>query len=276
MADAPILSAGAGAASKAKLDEAAFGAASPGRSCTRACAPSRPPAAAAPPRRKRAAWSPAAAPSPGARRAPAAPAPAPTARRSGRAVASCSARSRAPTPSRSTARSSAPRCAARCRCTPERGSLAVLDAGCLHGAQDQPGLRPARRLGPAAARRSSCSAPRSQPPRCRSATSPAWPCSRPSDVGVTDLVGAASLLRLRAGARAAHRAHRRSRARARRERGPDGAHPGDHPPGRLREELRALGRRPLHLPRPPRRPQDRRSARRSRRCSTCTSSRSAR
>ena len=34
------------------------------------------------------------------------------------------------------------------------------------------------------------------------------------------------------------------------------AHPGHHPPGRLREELRAVGRRQVHVPRPPGRAQD--------------------
>ena len=50
------------------------------------------------------------------------------ARRSGPAAASSSARSRATTPSRSTARSAAPRCAARCRCTPSAARSRSLDA----------------------------------------------------------------------------------------------------------------------------------------------------
>ena len=106
------------AAKKVKLDDTAFGARFHGRSSTRACAPSRRLAGAGRPRPKHAAWSPAAAPSPGARRAPAARAPAPAARRSGPAVGPRSAPSRARTRSRSTARSSARRCAARSRCTP--------------------------------------------------------------------------------------------------------------------------------------------------------------
>ena len=94
-------------------------------------------------------WSPAAAPSRGARRAPAAPAPAPAARRSGPAAASCSAPSRAPTPSRSTARSSARRCAARCRCTPSAARSRSSTRPPSTAPKTQPGARPARRLGPA-------------------------------------------------------------------------------------------------------------------------------
>ena len=113
------------------------------RSCTSACAPSsrRAGRARRPPRR--AARSAAAAPSRGARRAPAAPARARSARPSGPAAASPSAPRRATTPSRSTARPAAPRCAARSRCTPSRGSLAVVDAGALRRAVDQAGRRSA-------------------------------------------------------------------------------------------------------------------------------------
>ncbi len=70
------------------------------------------------------------------------------------------------------------------------------------------------------------------------------------NVGVTDLA------RRRQRCSSPSRRSRRSpraparRAPARRRR-PDGAHAGDHPPGRLGEELRALGGRPLHLPRAP-------------------------
>ena len=76
----------------------------------------------------------------------------------------------------------------------ERGSIAILDAARVQGAEDAPGARPARGLGPDRARRSSCSPPRSPTPRCPSATSRAWPCSQSESVGVTDLLGAASLL----------------------------------------------------------------------------------
>ena len=77
---------------------------------------------------RRAARCPAAAPSRGGRRARAAPAPAPRARPCGPAAAPSSARRRAATPSRSTARPAGRRCAARCRCTPSASSLAVFDA----------------------------------------------------------------------------------------------------------------------------------------------------
>ena len=87
--------------------------ASTARSCTSPCARSSTRAARAPRRPRRAATSAAAAPSRGARRAPAAPAPARRARRSGPAAASSSGPTRATTPSRSTARSAGPRCAAR-------------------------------------------------------------------------------------------------------------------------------------------------------------------
>ena len=148
MADAPLLSAdGAARARRSSWTTPPSAPASPVRSCTRACAPSRPRAGAAPPPPRRAGWSPAAARSPGARRARAAPAPAPTARRSGPAEAPCSVPSRAPTPSRSTARSSAPRCAARSRCTPSAARSRSSTRG-VQRAEDPPGARPARGLGP--------------------------------------------------------------------------------------------------------------------------------
>ena len=103
-------------------------------------------------RPRRAATSAAAAPSRGARRAPAAPAPARRARRSGPAAASSSAPSRATTPSRSTARSAAPRCAARCRVHADRGSIAVLDTAGVRHALDQEGRRRCSPTGPRAAR----------------------------------------------------------------------------------------------------------------------------
>ncbi len=65
---------------------------------------------------------------------------------------------------------------------------------------------------------------------------------------------------------------RRAQGRAR----TDGAHTGDHPARRLREDLRALGGRPLHVQGPRRTRTRRRSARRSRSSSTSTSSACAR
>ena len=63
--------------------------------------------------------------------------------------------------------------------------------------------------------------------------------------GVADVIGAASLRDLRAGAEGA-----RGEGRA------DGPPPGDHPSGRLREELRADGGRQVHVPGPRQGPQD--------------------
>ena len=76
----------------------------------------------------------------------------------------------------------------------QRGSLAILDAARLRRAVDQVGGRAARRLGRAApdARRRDGRGARA--PGCPSATSSASPCSSPENVGVVDLVGAASLL----------------------------------------------------------------------------------
>ena len=91
------------------------------RSSTSASGPTSTPSARAPRPPRRAARSAAAAPSRGARRAPAARAPAPAAPRCGPVAAPSSARARATTPSRSTARHAVPRCAARCRCTPRAG-----------------------------------------------------------------------------------------------------------------------------------------------------------
>ena len=193
MADAPVLGADAPRARSSSTTPPSARA-STARSCTRACAPSRPRAAAARPRRRRAAWSPAAAPSRGARRAPAAPAPAPPARRSGPAAAPCSAPTRAPTPSRSTARSSRAALRSALSLHAERGSLAILDATGFAGAEDPPGARPARGLEPAAARRSSCS-PSEEPSAALSFRNLARvSVLSAEDVGVADLVGAASLL----------------------------------------------------------------------------------
>ena len=225
MPDAPVLSPAA-AAKKVKLDDSRLRRAlhGPARAPERARRAGR-----APPRHgghedaRR--WSPAAAPSRGARRAPAARAPARTARRSGPAAARCSDRSRAPTPSRSTARSSAPRCAARSRCTP---SAARSRSSTRRRSRRR---RRARRsicstTGTSRARRSWCSAPRSPRPRCRFRNLAASPCSTPESVGVTDLLGAASLLVSEpalAGAHARARQRRRPRrAGARTGRGGEG------------------------------------------------------
>ena len=223
-----------------------------------------------------AARSAAAAPSRGARRAPAAPAPARSARRSGPAAASSSARSRATTPSRSTARRAAPRCAARCRCTPS----AARSSCSTPPAFDAPSTKQAADLiaePPRAARRCSwCSAEdeataaksfrnlarreRAAPPRTSaSPTSSAPPrsCSAPSALDSAD----------------------RARDEDRRE-GRGGGSLMDAGQVIIRpivseKSLRAGDGRQVHVPRPPGRAQDADQAGRSRSCSTSRSSRSA-
>ena len=125
MPDAPVLGADARRSSSTTAPSAPASAA---RSCTRACAPSRPPAGVARRRRRRARWSPAVAPSRGARRAPAAPAPAPAARRSGPAAASVFG----PQPRSYTFKVNRKEQRAALRSAlslhAERGSIAILDA----------------------------------------------------------------------------------------------------------------------------------------------------
>ena len=71
-------------------------------------------------------------------------------------------------------------------------------------------------------------------------------------VGVADVIGAARWSSPRPPSRSSRRAPARSTGGWR----PDGPAPGDHPPGRLREELRPDVRRQVHVPRPRPRPQD--------------------
>ncbi len=60
----------------------------------------------------------------------------------------------------------------------ERGSIAILDAPAFAAPKTRQALDLLEDWNPSTrrARRSWCSAPRSPPPRCRSATSRAWPC----------------------------------------------------------------------------------------------------
>ena len=109
----------------------------------------------------------------------------------------------------------------------------------------RPGARRARPT-TRRARRSSRSATSTRVLGAAASRTSAWPTS----------IGAAALLVLRGRARRAHRARQR-RSASRGGRGvPMDAEPGDHPPGRLREELRARGGRQVHVPRPRRRAQD--------------------
>ena len=211
------------------------------RSCTRSSWPSWPRAVRARTRPRPAAWSAAAARSRGARRARAALAPAPAARRSGPAAASSSAPARVTTSSRSTARRAAPRCAPRCRCTPSAATIHVVDVGGVrraeHGEGRRAAARPPRRFGAGRAGRRRADRGQVLPqPLAR-----ARPARRRRRRGRPRPRGDARAL---AGAR-----WTTSRRAPARRRSPDGPQPGDHPPGRLREELRPGDRRQVHVPR---------------------------
>ena len=201
MAEAPVLSPTA-RAKKVKLDDAAFGARFKRRARARERARR---AGRAPPRHGRdedaRRWSPAAAPSRGARRAPAAPAPARTARRCGPAAAPSSARE--PRSYTFKVNRKEHRAALRSALSlhAERGSLAVLDAAAFEEPKTQPGARAARRLGARRARRSSCVGAEESAAALSFRNLARVAVLTPENVGVTDLVGAASLVRLRAGAR---------------------------------------------------------------------------
>ena len=160
----------------------------------------------------------------------------------------------------------------------ERGSIAILDASAFTAPKTRQALELLEdwsRHGPRA-RRSWCSRAEEsargavvpQPPPRRRADAPRTSAS-PTSLGAASLLVSEPALEALT-ARTGRAAHERGRSR------PDGAHAGDHPPGRLREELRALRRRPLHLPRPSPTPTRRRSARPSRRSSTSTWSTCAR
>ena len=96
------------------------------------------------------------------------------------------------------------------------------------------------------------------------------------DAGVADVIGAASLLVSQAALPAlVARAKAGLRPRSGRTRA-DGREPDHHPPGRLREDLRARRGRQVHVPGRRVVRTRRRSARPSRSCSTSRSSRSAR
>ena len=95
-----------------------------------------------------------------------------------------------------------------------------------------------------------------------------------SAVGVADVVGARSLRGLRAAPLEVLKA-RAGERRSAAERTPDGRPPGDHRAGRLREELRADGRRQVHVPGRTTAPTRPRSRTRSRRSSASTSPRCA-
>ena len=248
--------------------------ASPRRSSTRACAPSRPPAAAAPPPPRPARMVSGGGAKPwrqkGTGRARAGSSRSPIWTGGGTVFG--------PQPRSYTFKVNRKEQRAALRSAlslhAERGSLAILDAGAFSAPKTRQALELLEDWG----RRSAASAhargarPREEGDAALSFRNLARVAVlTPENVGVTDLLGAASLRRLRARARGAGGPHRRATAAAPREEArPDGRHPGDHPPGRLGEELRAR-RPPTATPSAstptPTRP---RSARPSRRCSTST------
>ena len=256
MAEAPVL--GAARASKVALDDDAFGARFNGPLAARVGARR---AGRAPARHRLdarpAAWSPAATPSPGARRAPAARAPARRARRSSPAAASSSGPIRAPTPSRSIARSAAPRCAARSRCT--RSAARSRSSTPPRSMCPRPSRRPTLladwgRAAPDAGRRRP---PRSGAPGCHSATSSASRCSCPR-TSASPTSSAPPRCCARAAALDAADRPRRRAAHARTE---EVTRLMEHSQVIIRPVVSeksyvARRRRPLHVPRPPRRAQD--------------------
>ena len=227
---------------------------------------------------RRAAWSAAAAPSRGARRAPAVPAPARRAPRCGPAAAPSSARARATTPSRSTARRAARRCAPRSRCTPSAARCSVVDAGGFDAPSTKQAAGPARRP-PRRLACSSCSAPRRPRPRKSFRNLAGVTRARRRERRRRRHRRRRDARRVAGRARRAHArvaANDRSGSRAQpRQAMPDGSQPGDHPPGRLREVLRARDGRQVHVPRPHGRAQDADQAGRRGSCSTSRCSRSA-
>ena len=268
MADAPILG---GTKQGRRSTTPSSARSSTARSCTRPCAPSWPRAARAPHRPRRAARSAAAAPSRGARRAPAAPAPA----RSGPAVDRRRHRLRpeAAPLHRQGQPQGAPRRAARALSLhAERGSL-VGARRRPTSTRPRPSRPPALLDGPPRRLRAARARHARRPPCAKSFRNLARVNVLPAeDVGVADIIGAATLVASQAALDALTDAREpRRRAQPRRRRAPDGRPPGDHPPGRLREDLRAA-RRPTSTPSASTPTRTRpRSARPSRRSSTSTS-----
>ena len=109
------------------------------------------------------------------------------------------------------------RAAQRALAARQRGSIAILDAARVHGAQDQPGARPARGWGRRrSARRSSCSPPTEASAALSFRNLERVAVLTAENVGVTDLVGAAALLVSEPALAALSRSHR-PRRRADRE-----------------------------------------------------------
>ena len=248
------------------------GAASSGRAFTapssgRRRAPSSSPGAAARRQPARAARSEAEAPSRGARRGPGAPASARSALPTGPAAAWPSARRRAATPSRSTARHAAGRCVRRSACTPS-GAASPSWTPAIRAALDEQGGR--RRSKSAEAELPVLVLLGARRSRLREVVSQ----HRAGERAAGDRGGRGGRARccvgdrLPGGARGARRAAGERPETAPRRRELDGRPPGGDPPGRVGEELRADRAEQVHVSRPRRTPTRRRSARPSRRSST--------
>ncbi len=175
MPDAPLLGAGRSRRKKVKLDDGAFGARFSARSCTRACAPSRPRAGAARRPRRPAAMVSGGGAKPWRQKG------------TGRARAG-SSRSPiwtgggvvfGPQPRSYTFKVNRKEQRAALRSAlslhAQRGSLAILDASAFSAPKTRQALDLLDDWNQRG-RRSSCSRPRSPPRRCPSATSRASPC----------------------------------------------------------------------------------------------------
>ena len=162
----------------------------------------------------------------------------------------CSDPARATTRSRSTARRAAPRCAAPCRSTPVASRSRCSTRRRFSEPSTAQAADLARRLGRNRAdagradrvrgrRRQVVPEPFLRPRRSRSRT-PASPISsglRPCSC------------RRRRWSRLSRVPRDRRRPANTRRRPPDGAHAGDHPPGPVREDVRARRGRQVHVPR---------------------------
>ena len=163
---------------------------------------------------------------------------------------------RAATPSRSTARPVAPRCAAALSLHAGRESLALFDATSF----DAPSTADAADLladwgsnGPwlVLLSEDEANAGKSFRNIARVDVMPV------GDAGVADIVGAASLLVSQTALpELVARANASGSSRRREETCADGSVAGDHPPGRLREDIRARRGRQVHVPRARPRAQD--------------------
>ena len=149
---------------------------------------------------------------------------------SGRAAASSSARARATTPSRSTARRAAPRCAARCRSTPSAARSPSSTRRASTRRRRKQAVAAARATGASRSRRSCCSTREEANAGLSFRNIVARASSMPvEDAGVADVIGAASPADLGGRARAAHGARERRARLAEEALRSHGREPGHHP-----------------------------------------------